>query len=157
MEEKEEYILCLDLSLSCTGVAILDKDQKVIFTDIIPTDSKDGYPYRLKIIADKIKYLATRYPPSVVVIERGFSRYHLSSEALWRVQGVAMLMLWEYKQILYSPSTVKKCLTGRGNSSKDEVKEAVLKIYPSLKIETNDISDAIGLGITYFRKGDSDE
>ena len=157
MGGKSGNILCLDLSLSCTGVAIFDKNQNVIFTDTIPTDSKDEYAYRLKIIADKIDYLATRYPPSVVVIERGFSRYHLSSEALWRVQGVAILMLWEYKQIFYSPSTVKKCLTGRGNSSKDEVKGAVLKIYPNLKIETNDISDAIGLGITYFRKGDSDE
>lgn len=144
--------MALDLSLTNTGIAIFDNNQNIIHIDNATTDSKDCYPLRLKIIFDKIKELANKYLPSVVVIEKGFTRFHASTQALFRVQGVVMLALYNHLQVFYSPSTIKKCITGKGNASKDAVLQEVIKIYPDVEIKNTDQSDAIAVGITYFRK-----
>lgn len=152
MQNDNEYIMALDLSLTNTGIAIFDNNENVVYIDNAPTDSKDCYPLRLKAIFDKIRELANQYSPSVIVIEKGFTRFHASTQALFRVQGVVMLAVYNYLQIFYSPSTIKKCVAGKGNASKSAVLQEVVKIYPDVDIKNTDQSDAIAVGITYFRK-----
>ena len=152
MHENDKYIMALDLSLSNTGIAIFNKKQEIISIDNIITNPKDDYPIRLKTIFDEIKKFEKKYSLSTIVFERSFSRFHKSTQSLFRVQGVAMLALYKYSQFFYSPSEIKSCLTGKGNASKQSVLNSVQKIYPKIEIDNTDQSDAIATGVTYFRK-----
>lgn len=152
MQNEKKYIMALDLSLTNTGIAIFDNNENIVCIDNAPTNPKDDYPLRLKTIFDKIKLLAEQYLPSVIVIEKGFTRFHASTQALFRVQGIAMLALCDYKQIFYSPSTIKKYVAGKGNASKNTVLKKIIEIYPQIEIKNTDQSDAIAVGVTYFKK-----
>jgi Holliday junction resolvasome RuvABC endonuclease subunit len=149
--------MALDLSLSNTGIAIFDEEENVIELGSAPTNRKDSYAVRLKTIADRVQYFASKYLLSTVVIERGFTKFHASTQALFRVQGAVMLVLYKYPQIFYSPTTIKKCLSGKGNASKDLILEKVLKIYPTVEVSNTDESDAIAVGVTYFKKMKEEE
>lgn len=58
----------------------------------------------------------------------------------------------------YSPTTIKKCITGKGNSKKDLVAETIKDNYINIgnysdtgKNKTSDIYDAIGVAITHMK------
>ena len=95
--------------------------------------------------------LKIKYPPSVAVIEQGFYRFHLATQQLYKVQGIANLAYYDIPIVYFSPISVKKAVTGNGRASKDEVAEAVLKKYSGVTVLDNDQSDAIAIGATYFQ------
>ncbi len=150
MQNEEKVLMAVDLSLSNTGVAIFSLDGKPIKVISISTDSKKERGERLKEIADGIIEIKQGYNLEEIVIEQGFSRYALSTQALYNVQGVILYLLCEYPHFFYAPSTIKKVITGKGNASKAKVQEIVSEIFPDLKIEDNDQSDAVAAGIAHL-------
>jgi crossover junction endodeoxyribonuclease RuvC len=151
VEEKEEkYILCLDLSLSNSGVSVLGADGHPECVYSISTNSKDERNKRLKLIGDELKKTIEKYSISEVAMEMGFSRYRKSTEILYNVQGVARYILSEYPMFSYASSSVKKTVAGRGNSSKKEVQDAILKRYPTVRLDDFDQSDSLAVGVTHL-------
>ncbi len=153
MQNEEKVLMAVDLSLSNTGVAIFDLNENIVNISSISTDSKEEHPKRIRKIVDEILDLANKFKPMVIVLEKGFFRFAASSAALNRVQGAIMYVLHNYDMVFYSPSTIKKAVSGKGNSSKEIVKESVLKKYPDLTLNNLDESDACAIGMTYFIKG----
>jgi len=96
--------------------------------------------------------LIDKYTPSIVVIEQGFSLHNTSTQAIFRVHGLANYIFSEYEQIYYPASTVKKVVTGRGNSKKEEVRDAIISKNPNITFNSLDESDAFGVGETFFVK-----
>lgn len=144
------YILALDLSLSCTGCAIFSQDgilQKLIS---IETDSKSETKIRLKKIADEFIKIKKEYNPKIILIEQGFYRFNISTEQIFRVHGIANYIFWKSKQIYYHSTTIRKIVVGKGNIKKDEVRDFILKQYPNIIFKNYDESDSMAVGLCYF-------
>lgn len=146
----KNFVYGLDLSLSNSGVAIFEEKGKPVCVFSIPTAPKFSIAERLKVIGDGFLGYIDEYPPSVVAFESGFYRYVPSTQALYRVSGVAIYIFSNYPQFFYPPSTIKKTICGKGNATKDEVRNRIIEAFPFLNIENEDQSDALGVGLTYF-------
>ncbi len=145
------YILALDLSLSCTGVAIFEENGNLIKTLSIPTGTKDGdHGRRLKIIADILLGLREQYPINLIVLESGFSRHAASTQAIFKTHGLAEYIFYDAEIVKFAPSTIKKIITGNGRSDKQKVQEFVLKKFPNIEFENMDQSDSVAIGLSYF-------
>ena len=105
---------------------------------------------KLKIIADKMLELRKKYSPNKIIFEKGFCRFAASTEAIFKVVGVVSYLFNDIEQIFYAPTTVKKTVGGKGNLKKDELREAIRKLYPSVEFNNLDESDSFAVGITYF-------
>jgi len=151
MKKKQKYIWAFDLSLSCTGMAIFDDSMTPIKTTSYATTSKDSIGLRLKKIATFILDLMDEYPPNLVILEQAFSRFNKATATIYKVHGVVQMIFWDIPQIYYSPRTVKAAILS-GNSTKEEVKEAIVERYKDIVFANNDESDAFAVGLTYFIK-----
>ena len=156
---KEEYIIALDLSLLNTGYTICDNNFKVAKIGSIPTNAKDSIDERLDVIWEKLWELREMYPPCIVLIERGFTKFNIATQQLYRVQGIANLVFKSVKQVYYSPTTIKKTITGSGKSKKEDVQAKIIELYPNIKFNNKDESDSFALLVYYVhykRKGAGD-
>lgn len=147
-----EYIIALDLSLSSTGIAIFSDDAKLIEVCSVDTKSETEHQTKLKKIADALMELKIKFNPIKIIIEKGFYRFAGSTEAVFKVHGVAQLVFWDIEQIFYAPTTVKKTVGGAGNMKKEDMRIVVSKMFPNVEWSNNDESDAVSVGMCYFMK-----
>lgn len=156
-------ILAMDLSLSGSALAVLDYSKdgvKIIETSFINNkkNGKKSHGYRLNNIYTEIDRILKNNAIDDVVRERGFSRFAKATQILFKVVGVCDLTLYlngidmDIKEI--PPTTVKKVIGGHGRAEKSEVEEGLrkylIKSQQEYKFETDDISDAVAVGITYL-------
>lgn len=146
----KKYIWGLDLSMSDSGVVIL-KDSKPVFIGNIPTNDKETHGERLKHIYDYMSELKKKYPPEVVCIERGFSRFNTSTAVLYRVHGIINMLFYDIKQIYYPPKKVKESIVS-GKAKKEEIMKGILELYPDVQFQNDNESDAFAVALTYIVK-----
>ena len=146
------YIWALDLSLRNSGFCVFDDKRNILQIGSIPTTAKDSDGVRLKTIADSLIKVSKKFPADIIIIEKGFFRFYKASQQLNKVLGLVNYLFWDIKQVYYAPTTIKKTITGSGKAKKEEVKDCVLLEYPNISIENDDESDALAVGLTYFKK-----
>lgn len=146
----DTYVLGLDPSLSCTGGCVFDSCGNPVETFSIRTKSSDSHGIRLKTVADFLFALREKYNITLVVFERGFTRFNNSTQAVFKVMGIANYVFYDLQQLYYPPSTVKKIICGKGNADKKDVFDVVHKRFPDIEFGSNDESDACGVGCAYF-------
>jgi Holliday junction resolvasome RuvABC endonuclease subunit len=150
-----------------SGITIFDEQANPILITSIPTNSKKTHGERLKEIANKILELRIKYPTNTICIERGFTRFNMSTQVIYRVHGLINYLFYDCEQIYYPPKTVKEAIL-KGNATKTQVRNEIKKKYPDIvftKIEIKDKktkemridecedeSDAFAVGLTYFIK-----
>jgi len=149
-EVNKKYVVALDLSLSNSGVCIFDENGIPVDVFSIPTNTKHSHGERLKTIADSLTNVKEKYNITAIVLEKGFSLHNLSTQAIFKVTGIANYIFWEYEQIYYAPSSVKKIVSGNGKTDKIGIRKIVENKFPYLKIENEDQSDAVSVGMAYF-------
>lgn len=149
---RKTYVYALDLSLNRTGVAIFTNNGSFVECFSIDTTKEKELSGKLVMIANCYIETIKKYPPSVVVMEQGFTKYNLSTQMIFRCFGLTNYVFAEYEQITIPSTTIKKIITGRGNAKKEEVREWVSKIYPQIQMNNLDESDSVATGIAYFRK-----
>jgi Holliday junction resolvasome RuvABC endonuclease subunit len=149
------YIYGLDLSMSNTGVSIYDTEiKKFVHVSSITTkriaerDSNFIDGRRLQHIHDEFMILREKFPPSVVVIERGFTRFNTATQVLFRVHGVANLIFSDCPQIYYTPMRIKSMVYD-GTATKKEISELIRKRL-NLSFANEDESDAVAITLTYL-------
>lgn len=140
-------VIGLDLSLTATGVAIIDDGRVEVHTIRSSAKADASIAERVKRL-DRIRWevdgLLTA--PTLVVIEGpsfGQSRQggeHLRAGLWWRIASARPTITAEVP-----PATLKKYLTGRGNAGKDEVLLAVARRFPDVDVRDNNMADALGL------------
>lgn len=153
-----KYVYGLDLSLTCTGVTIYDLETKdVMYVGSFNTEKikkKKGYYHnalKLKEIADYLNGLKEKYPPHVVTIERGFSRFNTATQTIYRVHGLTNYLFHEVEQIYYPVKTVKEAIF-KGDATKKQVQEVIMNNYDYLVFENEDESDSFAVMLTYLIK-----
>ena|SRR5579875_2543972 len=150
-------ILSLDLSLSSTGYAVanvVDGEIDLLEKGHINNKkfAKRSQSFRLHRIATVLKDLFKRYPIEVVVKEKGFSKGHISTQALFKVAGVADLMCFSFGHETieeYTVASIKKAVTGNGKADKQEVADNLHLYVGEIEYETDDESDAVAVLVTY--------
>jgi len=145
------YIHAYDLSMESTGFCIFDENMNPVLIDSIPTKKSQSHGKRLKVIATKMAELKTNYPTKTIVIERGFSRFNMATQVIYRVHGCCNLIFHDCEQIYYPPKTVKEAIL-KGDATKKQVQEEIKKRYPDVVFKNDDESDAFAVCLTYFIK-----
>lgn len=154
-------VLSLDLSLNGSGMSVLEvKDGKIhiLTTRLVDNKKIKCFGEKLKRIADTLEELIDTYAPDVICREKGFTRFAGTTQKLFKVVGVSDLIAyhWGYTEELpeYSPTTVKKHLACSGKAEKSDVEKAVREFLvdgqKEIEFITNDISDAVAVGITHL-------
>lgn len=137
-----------------TGVAIFDTlTNKPIHITSITTKKKDLHGKRLYHIASEIHKLREQYPPGIVVIERGFSRFPTSTQVIYRAHGLFNYLFHDVEQVYYPPKKIKEAII-KGDASKKLVRQMIEKKYPELEFANEDESDAVSVGICYLIKNE---
>lgn len=151
--KKIDYLWALDISMSNTGLVIFKNIDKVDVVFITSIDTHDGknHQEKLKILADEIIKLREIYSPQIAVSEKGFYRYAASTEAIYKCHGLIAYLLWDIELIEYSPMSIKKGVVGKGNVKKEDVRDYIIKEYPNLVFEDLDQTDAMSVGLFYFK------
>lgn len=155
------YVWGLDLSLANTGVTIYDTElQDFVYigsidTDFIRSRKANKHLYlngiKLKHVYDEMTALKEKYPPHVVVIERGFSRFNNATQVIYRVHGIVNLLFHDTPQIYYPPKTVKEAIL-KGDATKKQLQQAINTKYNDIKFENEDESDSFAVCLTYLIK-----
>jgi Holliday junction resolvasome RuvABC endonuclease subunit len=147
-----KYLFALDLSLSNTGVSIFSNDGCHVLTKSIDTKSGKDHQMKLKIIGDGLLELRKKYVPEIVIIEKGFTRFNLSTQALYKCAGLAQYLFYDVEQVFLAATTIKKEITGKGNAKKDEVRDCIVRMYPTVSFENYDQSDSYAIAVTYLKR-----
>lgn len=162
-----EYIYAFDLSMGSTGLIIFDNEANPVLITSIPTNSKQTHGQRLKTIADRILELRKQYPTKLICIERGFTRFNMATQVIYRVHGLVNYLFSDCEQIYYPPKSVKEAIVS-GDATKSQVRLEIKRRYLDVKFtiietkdkktkeirkeECEDESDAFAVGLTYFIK-----
>lgn len=148
----ENYLYGLDLSLAQTGITIFDLNAlKPVHITSIKTKSNWTHGKRLKVIGDYINSLRNKYPPRIIVIERGFTKFHKVTQALYRIVGVTEYIFNEFKPVFYPPTTVKATILG-GKAGKELIRRKIEQEYPDVIFKNEDESDSFAVALTYLIK-----
>jgi crossover junction endodeoxyribonuclease RuvC len=146
-----QYTWALDISLINTGVALFDENGKCLEVFSIPTNGKEPNSARLYRIYKTLIELQLTFPCKRVIMERGFSRFNIATQAIFRVHGVVNLAFWDKEQIYYPPKVIKMVLL-KGDATKKQLRDVIADEFPLLKPKNDDESDAIAIGLCYFKK-----
>lgn len=158
---KNRYLWALDISLKNTGLAVYNLDKrKFVSIDSFSTEkiraTKEYRGYnlhglKLRKILEWLLLKMEKYPPSLVAMERGFSRFNNETQTLFRAFGVIQCLLWNKPQTLYPPKEVKAMIV-HGNATKEDVANAIITStkYNDLTFNNEDESDAVAVAITYL-------
>lgn len=146
---RDPYVVGVDLSLTGTGVAIIDGGLIQTFTYGTKGSRGATLPQRaerlLNIVAAVRMY--TERADFVVIEGPAFGQNnpgtHDRSGLWWLV--VDRLCFEGYPIAVVPPTTLKKYVTGKGNAQKDEVMLAVAHRYPDAEVKNNNEADALGL------------
>jgi len=152
------YLYGLDLSLTNTGIAIVDLNTyKPILVDSVKTkksktlNDHDDHKERIKLITDKFDELIYTYEPEIVTIEAPFVRHNKATKAVMKVHGIAQRWFYPYDQFYYAPTTLKATIV-HGKASKEQLQDRLLKEYPYIEFKNEDESDALACCVTYLVK-----
>ena len=127
---KNKRFIGLDLSLTSSGVCIIDESYNVIYSARIKTSKKRGME-RLEYILEKVKE-SIKNIDAIAIENYSFGVRNSSSlTGLGELGGVIKLMLYKKGKdyVLASPGQVKKYATGKGNAKKSLMLMKVFKKY----------------------------
>lgn len=144
------------LSLDCDSfkiaAAVFD-DLKLVEVITVTADKKlDSDKRAQQMYADFSKLLDSLKPDQMVTEKSLYSNNFISSRTITEVISYCKLACGQRSIpyfMVYVPSW-KKYITGSGKSTKEEIRKYVLKIYPQLIDDTQDICDAAGIGAFFL-------
>lgn len=138
--EAPNFYLGLDLSLTGTGLVVLDDSGEVVYSST--AKNKLRGIERLSFIEEVVGDLLVRFKIKMICIE-GYAMGSRSGQAfsIGELGGVIKLLLWEQAKtyFLVPPTQLKKYVTGSGRAEKDMV---ILNVYKKWGWEAGDNNQA---------------
>lgn len=140
-------IIGLDLSLTHTGLVVLENGVVRAYATIVPKKLRGVK--RLSYIRKELKKVLIAYNPKLAVIEGyAYSPNANMAFSIGENGGIVkrLLYLREINYLIVAPKTLKKFFTGNGNASKD-LMDTYAKRDWGAKFETDHEVDAFGLAM----------
>ncbi|MDR0304775.1 MAG: crossover junction endodeoxyribonuclease RuvC [Chitinispirillales bacterium] len=147
-------ILGIDPGSIATGFGVIDivsSKIRPVEYGVITLNRKEILPIRLCVIFDEIKNVISKNKPDLICVETPFFGKNANSAfVLGQARGVIMLSVGQsdIKFCEYSPTEIKKAVTGNGLATKEQV-EYMVKTITGICEEKikSDAYDAIACAI----------
>lgn len=150
-EHTSKHLFCgLDLSLTGTGIVVIDRAGAVIFKKVLKNKLKGME--RLKFIRNEIADVYKKHEIQFTCVE-GYSMGSHAGRAfdIGELGGVIKLALWS-KGIPYHlvpPTQVKRYVTGKGNCQKNMI---IMAVYKEWGHEAKDDNEADSLALSHIAR-----
>lgn len=151
-------VLGIDPGLSCTGYAVLAKEGdrvRLLEAGAIRSDDEQPLERRVMEIHQGVAEVIAEFRPESVAAEMLYSNYAHPRTAILMGHARGAVFLAAAQAGLsvtgYTPSRIKKNLTGHGHADKEQVQRAVVA---ALKLDRppspHDVSDAIAAALCHL-------
>ncbi len=158
--EERKLILGLDVSLNGTGWAVVECvggcPTALVACGDIKNNSNMTHGKRLRRIRNELILICSEYEINEIAKEKGFSRFHKDTQALFKAHGITDEFFADYNLKEYAATTIKKQVTGNGRATKAQVEKKVieiLKLGKDFKFLSDNVSDAAAVALTHIFKG----
>jgi crossover junction endodeoxyribonuclease RuvC len=153
-------LLGIDPSLNSTGYGVINaQNSRLVYitSGVIKHQKDDNLPLKLLNISNTLKDVILEFKPDFAGMEETFVNNNFqSSLKLGMTRGAILLTLAELNiptsQI--SPNLAKKCVTGQGKASKEQVSFMIKQILSNIPQEkvfsSDDETDALGIAIASY-------
>ena len=146
-----------DVGYSTGGFSVVDFNDDgqldLLYCENIITKSK-GFTDKLVEYSLHFEQLLNKYSPSVFVYEEPIMKGQVGAK-LNQVIGIMRCLAKKQNLIekSYTPTEMKKIVTGSGKSEKDEIIAAVQKVFPNrvFSKDENHAADSLGLFLCYIQ------
>jgi len=151
-------VLGIDPGVASTGYSVIGVEGKqfeYISGGVIKTSKDKWFAERLYEIEGDFKYLIGQEPiPDVIAIEKLFFYSNTSSAInVAQARGVIMCYLgaWynENHVFEYTPSEIKKQITGNGRADKKTIRKAIERLL-KVDIKDDNACDAAAIALTHI-------
>ena len=147
-------IVGIDPGLLNIGWSIVESTKDIKFVDCgtIKVPIHLNLQDKLLYIHEQLLLHITPYKPSIGAIEQTVVNINpKASLALCHAKGSAMLSLalCGIKLTEYSPTAIKKALTGKGNADKEQVAKMLSYMFTDAKITSSHAADALATAVTH--------
>ena len=149
-------ILGIDPGYAILGWSIIDSKYNILNYNTIETSSDKKIDERLFIIYNELSRIITEYKPDTAAIEKLYFKKNTKTVLdVSKAIGVIILTLnlngLNFSE--YSPTEIKKTLTGYGRATKDQVQRMVKKIYNINELpKPDDAADALAIALCHALK-----
>ena len=155
---RQVLVLGIDPGLNRTGYSIIERTAKgaVLREGGVIRSTKDlPLAERVHELAIGLREVIAEMKPSVMAIEQVFSHVAHPKTAILmaHARGVILLTAAEAKLpvIHYTPTQIKKLLTGNGQANKEQMQHAVQHELRLKKLlEPNDVADASAVALCHY-------
>ncbi len=150
--------LGIDPGLNRTGYAVLERrGQRVTLREggVIRSTKTLSLAERVQEIGCGLREILTEFTPAAVAVEQVFSHTDYPKTALLmaHARGAILFAVAESATALfhYTPTQVKRLLTGNGRASKEQIQLAIQRELSLPQVlEPNDVADAAAIGICHL-------
>ena len=154
-----KYFVGLDLSLTGSGLSILDEKGKIVKTELIKSKKTGEKPVDelLRIMEIRNNIFNAITSTKKIKTDDGDALYYAIEGMAFLAKGTSLVQLaalnyfireWimydEHKFVIIAPTSLKRFATGKGNSEKDHM---ILEAYKKFGIDNidNNIADSLFL------------
>ena len=146
-----KYYVGIDLSLTGTGLVILDLNGNVVEQKIICTKNSQNIEERICLISNTIFNLISEKVEVIYIEGLSFGSKGAAALQLAGLHFYIRINLFSKKMVfeVIPPTTLKKFITGKGNCKKELI---LLKIFKKfgIEFEDNNLADAYVLARMAF-------
>ena len=144
--EKAPYYVGLDISITGTGVVVLDKQLQIAVAECVKTKPQDDWYGRVNNIVSRV----FSYIPAPVVCAVFVEDYAFAAKGqvfnIAELSGIIKFRLWSdaYPFLRIPPTSLKKFTTATGTAPKELMMKEVYKRY-GVDFNDNNVADAYAL------------
>ena len=150
-------ILGIDPGLTRCGVAVIEaspgRTGVMHYVDVIRSEPNLSTVERIGVIAESLLELFSKYPIEAVALERVFSQANVRSVmGVAQISGVVFYIAHQQQLpiALYTPTQVKKAVTGHGRATKQQVGSMVMKLFNLAEMpKPADAADALAIALCH--------
>jgi crossover junction endodeoxyribonuclease RuvC len=150
--------LGIDPGLNRTGYALLERTPNGPLLregGIVSSTASDSLAQRVREIASGIREMIEEYRPQLMAVEQVFSFGKNPKTALLMAHARGAILFvaaeLEIPVLHYTPTHIKKLLTGNGRASKEQIQHAIKNELGMAEIlEPNDVADASAVALCLY-------
>jgi crossover junction endodeoxyribonuclease RuvC len=147
------HSLGLDMSTARTGWSVF-YDGQLIDHGFLNLEKVKTFEEKCVVAYDFILAKLDQYAiDNLVAEDQFFGKNGKTGKTLMRFSGIAALIAGQRRLpiVFIPPTEIKKVFTGKGNATKDDIRQKVVEIY-DLDIVDDNQTDAIAIGYTHYAK-----
>lgn len=156
MDNQKRIILGIDPSLSTTGFAVLSLSGSkniIVECGYVTFESKKKIQAKVKEFYDFLSKKIDFHHIKEITIETPFLGKNSASFLKLGYLRAIVYLICEQRNLTiheFAPRTIKQAITGYGNAEKEQVKRAIILLFPqlaSIVIKKYDITDAVAIAL----------